>query len=54
MDPSLDPLLSRAAKKKGRNYILELGGGEIDYDPNFKLYLTTKMYNPHYRPEIAA
>lgn len=31
-----------------------MGGDTIDYDPNFKLYLVTKMYNPHFRPEIAA
>jgi len=26
----------------------------IDYDMNFKLFLMTKLYNPHFRPEIAA
>lgn len=26
----------------------------IDYDPKFKLYLMTKLANPHFRPEIAA
>jgi dynein heavy chain len=24
------------------------------YDPNFRLYLQTKLSNPHYKPEIAA
>ena len=24
----------------------------MDYDPNFKLFLTTKLANPHYLPEI--
>ena len=24
----------------------------IDYDPRFKLYMTTKLANPHYLPEI--
>ncbi len=24
----------------------------MDYDPNFKLYMTTKMSNPHYMPDV--
>jgi dynein heavy chain len=54
LDATLDPLLSRQIKKKGNSYILELGGDPIDYDPKFKLYLMTKLFNPHYRPEVAA
>lgn len=54
IDATLDPLLQRAIKKQGSKYVLEIGGDPIDYDPNFKLYLVTKMYNPHFRPEIAA
>jgi dynein heavy chain len=54
IDATLDPLLQRAIKKQGNKYLLEIGGDQIDYDPNFKLYLVTKMYNPHFRPEIAA
>ena len=54
IDATLDPLLSRSIIKKGNNYILELGGDPIDYDPKFKLYLMTKIYNPHFRPEIHA
>lgn len=29
-------------------------GEQIDYDINFKLFLITKLTNPHFRPEIAA
>ena len=31
-----------------------MGGEQIDYDINFKLYLMTKLFNPHFRPETAA
>jgi len=34
--------------------VIEIGGDPIDYDPNFKLFLVTKLANPHFRPEIAA
>lgn len=40
--------------KKAGNYSLELGSEVIDYDLKFKLYLMTKLTNPHFRPEIAA
>lgn len=32
---------------------LKLGDKEIDWDPNFRLYLTTKLANPHYGPEVS-
>lgn len=54
LDATLDPLLSRQIKKKGNSYQLELGGDPIDYDIKFRLYLMTKLTNPHYRPEVAA
>jgi len=55
IDAILEPLLSRAVIKRGRNaMIIRIGGEEIDYDPKFQLYLQSKLPNPHYRPEIAA
>ena len=54
LDATLEPLLSRAIKKQRNSYTLEMGGDPIDYDPKFRLFLMTKLYNPHYRPEIAA
>uniref|UniRef100_A0A7S3JKK7 Uncharacterized protein n=1 Tax=Euplotes harpa TaxID=151035 RepID=A0A7S3JKK7_9SPIT len=55
LDSVLDPLLSRSIIKRGRNnWVLKLGAEEIEYNPGFKLYLQTKLYNPHYKPEIAA
>jgi len=54
IDATLDPVLSRAIYKKGRNLFLKLGGEEVEYDPAFQLYLQTKLSNPHYKPEIAA
>merc|ERR1719375_1794804 len=51
----LDPLLARAVIRRGRNaLIIKLGGEEIDYDPKFRLYIQTKLANPHYRPELFA
>jgi dynein heavy chain len=31
---------------------MRIGDSNLDYDDNFKLFITTKMPNPHYMPEI--
>lgn len=52
VDAVLDPLLSRALIKKGK--YIKIGDKEIDFDPNFRLILQTKLANPHYKPEMQA
>jgi dynein heavy chain len=52
IDAVLDPLLSRMLIKKGK--VIKIGDKEIDYDPNFRLILQTKLANPHYKPEMQA
>lgn len=32
--------------------MIRIGDSEVEYDKNFRLYLTTKLLNPHYLPEI--
>jgi dynein heavy chain len=32
--------------------MIRLGDTNVDYDPSFRLYMTTKMANPHYLPEV--
>jgi len=54
IDATMDPVLSRAIYRKGRNLYLRFGGEEVEYDNKFQLYLQTKLSNPHYKPEIAA
>lgn len=31
-----------------------MGEDEVEYDPKFSLYITTRMPNPHYTPEISS
>lgn len=54
LDPVLDPVLEKRIIKKGRSYILPLADKEVDFDPNFKLFCTTRLPNPHYTPELSA
>ncbi|XP_073833430.1 dynein heavy chain at 16F isoform X2 [Musca autumnalis] len=52
IDPSIRPVLQRETYVfEGRTY-LKLGDVIIDYDERFRLYMTTKLANPHYLPEI--
>jgi dynein heavy chain len=48
----LDPLLGRNTIKKGK--AIKIGDKEVEYHPNFKLILQTKLANPHYKPEMQA
>eukprot|EP01135_Chromosphaera_perkinsii_P012097 Nk52_evm35s2579 gene=Nk52_evmTU35s2579 len=52
LDPSLEPILLRQVYKQGGRMLIRLGDSDIDYDKNFKFYMTSKLSNPHYLPEI--
>ncbi|CAH1986862.1 unnamed protein product [Acanthoscelides obtectus] len=52
VDPVLDTLLGRYLIKKGK--AIKIGDKEIEYNPNFRLILHTKLANPHYKPEMQA
>uniref|UniRef100_A0A1A8GI94 Dynein, axonemal, heavy chain 10 n=1 Tax=Nothobranchius korthausae TaxID=1143690 RepID=A0A1A8GI94_9TELE len=52
IDPVIDGVLEKNVKgAEGRQFIL-LADKEVDYDPNFKLYLNTKLANPKYSPSV--
>ena len=53
LDPSLEPIMSRAVVKVGNRQVIKLGDKEVDYNPEFRFYITTKLSNPHYTPEIS-
>ena len=37
---------------QGGRLLIKLGDSEVDYDKSFRLYMTTKLGNPHYLPEV--
>uniref|UniRef100_G1PAG5 Dynein axonemal heavy chain 12 n=1 Tax=Myotis lucifugus TaxID=59463 RepID=G1PAG5_MYOLU len=53
LDPSLEPLLLRQTFKQGGIDCIRLGEVIIEYSFDFKFYITTKLRNPHYMPELA-
>jgi dynein heavy chain len=66
-DAVMENVLARATIAKGRKLILKLGDKEVDMrcnpdpetgmplgGPLFRLYLQSKLPNPHYIPEVQA
>uniref|UniRef100_A0A8C3IXY3 Dynein axonemal heavy chain 6 n=1 Tax=Chrysemys picta bellii TaxID=8478 RepID=A0A8C3IXY3_CHRPI len=52
LDPALEPVLLKQTFVSGGRMLIRLGDSDIDYDRNFRFYMTTKLPNPHYLPEV--
>merc|ERR1719215_179009 len=52
IDSVLEPILLKQTYQSGEKLLIRIGGNEIEYNQNFRLYMTTKLSNPHYMPEI--
>jgi len=48
IDAILMPVVSRSVVKKGKNLLMKFGGKDLTLHPNFKLFMHTKLSNPHY------
>uniref|UniRef100_A0A8C9ZPR8 Dynein axonemal heavy chain 1 n=1 Tax=Sander lucioperca TaxID=283035 RepID=A0A8C9ZPR8_SANLU len=53
LDPALEPVLLQQTFKQQGNTVLKLGDSVIPYQEGFKMYITTKLPNPHYSPEVS-
>ena len=54
VDPMLDPILEKQIIVKGRNKLIRIADQEMDYCDKFRLYMTSRLANPHFSPELAA
>jgi hypothetical protein len=54
LDPALEPILQKQIFKQGGSNVIKIGESIIPYHDDFRFYITTKLPNPHYSPEIAA
>lgn len=52
LDAPLDPLLNKQTFKQGGMDYISLGDTALPMSPNFRMYMTTSLRNPHYLPEI--
>eukprot|EP00327_Prymnesium_parvum_P015479 CAMPEP_0113272674 /NCGR_PEP_ID=MMETSP0008_2-20120614/23450_1 /TAXON_ID=97485 /ORGANISM="Prymnesium parvum" /LENGTH=4484 /DNA_ID=CAMNT_0000122153 /DNA_START=48 /DNA_END=13502 /DNA_ORIENTATION=+ /assembly_acc=CAM_ASM_000153 len=54
IDPILDPVLNKEIQRKGRNLIIQLSDKECEFSESFRLFMCSKLANPHYTPETFA
>lgn len=52
LDASLEPILLQQTFKQGGTEMMKIGDDTIPYSDMFKFFITTKMPNPHYAPEV--
>lgn len=53
IDNVLEPVLLKQTFKSGVRTMIRLGSEVLAYDDAFRLYITTKLHNPHYPPETS-
>ncbi|XP_050489817.1 dynein axonemal heavy chain 7-like isoform X1 [Bombus huntii] len=53
LDAILEPILLKETFKQAGAICIKFGDAIIEYSFNFRLYITTRLRNPHYLPEVA-
>jgi dynein heavy chain len=53
LDPLLEPLLLKQVFKQGGVEYIRLGENVIEFSQDFRFYITTRLRNPHYLPEVS-
>ncbi|XP_014276767.1 dynein axonemal heavy chain 2 isoform X2 [Halyomorpha halys] len=52
LDPAVTPILNKSLEVKGNATFIELGDRLAPYNRKFRFFITTKLSNPHFPPEI--
>ncbi|XP_032809855.2 dynein axonemal heavy chain 3-like isoform X2 [Petromyzon marinus] len=53
LDPMLDPILLRQTFRQGGVECVRLGDAVVQYSGDFRLYMTTRLRNPHFLPQVS-
>nr|XP_033343017.1 dynein heavy chain 7, axonemal [Megalopta genalis] len=52
LDAALEPLLTRQTFRTGGTTCIKIGDSIVEYSDDFRFYITTKLRNPRYLPEV--
>ena len=52
LDAALEPVLLQQKFKQGGQDMIKIGDNTIPYNNTFRFFMTTKLANPHYAPEV--
>lgn len=52
IDAAIEPVLLKQTFKSAGSLMIKLGESSVEWSPHFKMFMTTKLRNPHYAPEI--
>ncbi|XP_066590873.1 dynein axonemal heavy chain 1-like [Prorops nasuta] len=52
VEPALDPVLSKSTFRHSGQLSVKIGDNIVPYNTSFRLFLTTRLTNPHYTPEV--
>merc|ERR1711871_1310015 len=52
LDAALEPLLLQQKFTQGGTEMIKVGDSTIPYNDSFRFFMTTKLPNPHYPPEV--
>jgi hypothetical protein len=53
LDAALEPILLQQKFKQGGSEMIKLGDSVIPYNDSFRFFITSKLPNPHFPPEVA-
>ncbi|GFN88548.1 dynein heavy chain 1, axonemal [Plakobranchus ocellatus] len=53
LDPSLESILLKRVFRQQGTLVIRIGDNFVPYHKDFKFYLTSKLANPHYTPEVS-
>ncbi|KAG8235431.1 hypothetical protein J437_LFUL015496 [Ladona fulva] len=53
IEANLEPILLKQTYKEANIEYLKVGDNAVVYNKEFKFYITTRLRNPHYLPEVA-
>ena len=53
LDPAIEPLLQKQITKRGASKYIKIGDSVVEYNDDFQFFMSTKLRNPHYLPEVS-